>query len=137
MSNHKVRKIFDNLSLIAAASPKVAHHRHAAAVVLKKRVISYGVNSYKSSPFQARFAKKSWNIFQHAEVSAIKNSLRFLDVSELKYTTLYVCRIKHLTQSGPLVWGNSKPCEGCQKAISKCNKKNVWYTSDSDVIEQL
>lgn len=123
------RKIFKNLTSIAAANPYVASCRLAAAITYKNRVVSYGVNSYKTSPFQKRFASNEDRIHLHAEISAIKNALRVMNVDDLKHTVLYVCRVK---RSGH--WGMSKPCEGCQRAILEFGIKKIFYTTDDNDI---
>ena len=128
MSDKRTRRMLDNLALIAADAPKVANYRVSAAITYKNRLVSYGISSYKTSPFQKRFAADEYKIHLHAEIAAIKNALRTLHVSQLKNVTLYVCRVKSLGE-----WGNSKPCPGCQRAIAEFGIKNVIYTSaDSD-----
>jgi len=123
--NKRTKKIFRDLTSVAAATPKVANHRLAAAIVSKGKIISIGSSSYKSSPFQKKYAADEHKIFLHAEISAIKKALRSLTVDELKATSLYVCRVKSRG------WGNSKPCIGCQRAIVEFGIKNVWYTTES------
>jgi tRNA(Arg) A34 adenosine deaminase TadA len=109
---------------MAAATPRVANYRLAAAIVYKNKVVAHGVPSYKSSPFQKKYAADEHKIFLHAEIAAIKNALRCLSVDELKHASLYVCRVKN---DG---WGNSKPCLGCQRAIAEFGIKRVIYTSE-------
>ena len=87
--NKKTLNIIRRLTEIAAATPKVANYRLAAAIVYKNRIVSLGNPSYKTSPFQKKYAADEWKIFLHAEISAIKNSLRFISVEDLKYCTLY------------------------------------------------
>ena len=125
--HHMSRKsrVFDNLKKVAMATPKVANHRHASAIVYRNRIISYGINSYKSSPFQKRFSANEHHIFLHAEIACIKNCLRNLAVDDLKHCSLYVCRTR---QDGS--FGMSKPCGGCQMAIAEFGLKNVYYTDE-------
>lgn len=125
--NRKEKKILADLSAMAAAIPKVANSRIAAAIVWKGRTISFGNNSYKTSPFQKKYADNEFKIFLHAEIAAIRKALKILPVGLLKGTTLYVCRIK---QGG---WGNSKPCLGCQRAIAEFGIKKVLYTTETGV----
>lgn len=119
----KPETAFKKLERFALSNPKAANYRVAAAIVYKNRIVAYGNNSYKSSPFQKRYAADEHKIFLHAEISAIKNALRFLTVDELRYCTLYVCRV---TTDG---WGNSTPCVGCQRAIAEFEIKRVIYTT--------
>jgi tRNA(Arg) A34 adenosine deaminase TadA len=129
--NKKTLNIIRRLTEIAAATPKVANYRLAAAIVYKNRIVSLGNPSYKTSPFQKKYAADEWKIFLHAEISAIKNALRILHVDDLKHCTLFVCRVKHLGL------GNSKPCSGCQRAIAEFGIKTVYYTSENGNIEVL
>jgi len=108
--------------------------RHAAAIVYKNQIISYGVNQKKSHPFHSRFSEHDDAIFLHAETDAIKNALRQISEDDMEKATLYVCRVKY-DSNGPgkkLTWGNSKPCIGCQRAIANFGIKDVIYSNDGD-----
>lgn len=122
--SRREKKILKDLSSIAAATPKVANYRLAAAIVSKGKIVSWGQSSYKTSPFQKKYAADEHKLFLHAEVAAIKKALRSVSVDDLKHTTMYVCRMKN---DG---WGNSKPCIGCQRAIAEFGIKKVWYTTE-------
>jgi tRNA(Arg) A34 adenosine deaminase TadA len=122
----RIQKAFNDLSKVAAVTPKVANYRLAAAIFYKNRLVTYGTSSYKTSPFQKKYAADEWKIFLHAEIATIKNALRFLDQWQLKKSTLYICRVKHGGK-----WGNSKPCSGCQRAIAEFGIKNVLYTVEN------
>ena len=128
--NKRTKKIISDLTKAAKDAPKVANYKLAAAIVYKNRIISIGSSSYKTSPFQKRYAADEYKIFLHAEISAIKRALRYLAVDDLKNTSLYVCRVK---KAG---WGNSKPCIGCQRAIAEFGIKKVFYTTE-DGLEAL
>lgn len=125
---HRVRRTVEWLTKIAAANPRVSRTRLAAAILHKNRVISVGVNSYKSSPLQKKFGSNPDRIFLHAEINAIKNSLRYVDVDFLKKCELYICRLKNTNELGL-----SKPCDGCQRAIISFGLRRVFYTTDFDV----
>lgn len=125
----------DLISTLAVGSVGVTGTRMAACIVHKNRVAAFGVNKLKSHPFQLKFGKNADSIYLHAEIDAIKNSLRFLDVDDLKKSTLYVCRIKKEKKKD--CWGLSKPCPGCTRAIATFNIKNVFYSTDSQTYERL
>ena len=125
-SEQKILRILQDLSEIAALTPKVANYKLAAALSYKNRIVAYGTSSYKSSPFQKKYASTEHRIFLHAEIATIKNALRQLDLWQLKKSSLYICRVKNEGK-----WGNSKPCEGCQRAIAEFGIKNVYYTVDN------
>ena len=131
MYHPKLVRIFENLSEIAHAGDRIANYKLAAALRYKNRIIAYGVPSYKSSPFQKKFGIDDNHIFLHAEISAIKNTLRHIDAATLSRCSLYVCRVK---QSG---WGMAKPCGGCQRAIAEFGIKKVYFTSGLDEIDML
>jgi len=123
------------ITKLAIGSEGVTGTRMAACVVYKNRVISFGLNRLKSHPFQQKFSKNSDSIYLHAETDAIKNALRFVDVDDLKKSTLYICRIKKISKKD--CWGLSKPCSGCQKAISTFGIKNVIYSNDEGGYSKL
>ena len=108
--------------------------RHAAAIVYKNQIVSYGVNQKKSHPFHSQFSDHDDAIFLHAETDAIKNALRRISEDDLEKATMYVCRVKY-DSNGPgkkLTWGNSKPCVGCQRAIATFGIKDVIYSQDGE-----
>ena len=125
----------DLINTLAVGSAGVSGTRMAACVVFKHKVVAFGVNKLKSHPFQLRFGKNSDSIYLHAETDAIKNALRFVDVDDLKKSTLYICRIKKISKKD--CWGLSKPCSGCQKAISTFGIKNVIYSNDEGGYSKL
>jgi deoxycytidylate deaminase len=111
----------------------------SAAITHKNRVISYGTNQMKTHPFQVKYQRNAESIFLHAEIAAIKNALRFIDVEDLLETTLYVCRQKYIaSHKKQMISGLAKPCEGCARAIIEFGIKKVIYTTDEDgVFETL
>jgi deoxycytidylate deaminase len=131
-------KIFQTLEEVAIKS-NVGWAKLASAVVYKNRIISIGVNSYKSHPFQRRFASNKDAIFLHAETSAIHSALRIMDThDDLSDCDIYVCRMKHLGPNLDFVSGMAKPCMGCSRAIAEFGIRNVFYTTDDNgVIECL
>jgi deoxycytidylate deaminase len=126
----KHQKILQNLTEVALATPKVSSCKVSAAVVYKNRIVSYGVNSYKTSPFQKKYGKNEHAIFLHAEIAAIKNASRHLTLSQLSHSVLIICRVN---DQGLAM---SKPCVGCQRAIIEFGIKQVFFTT-VDGIEQL
>ena len=129
------KKILETLSKIAEDLDKDMNRtgaRHAAAVVYKNQIVAYGVNQNKSHPFHSRFSEHDDAIFLHAETDAIKNALRRISEDEIEKSTLFVCRVKY-DSNGPgkkIIWGNSKPCDGCQRAIATFGIKDVVYSQD-------
>lgn len=97
-------------------------HKHAAAIYIGNKMISFGVNQLKSHPLQKKFGTNGDAIYLHAEVDAIRNALKRVNVYDLRNATLYV------TKSKQGVAGMSKPCVGCQRAIMHFGIKNVFWT---------
>ncbi len=105
------------------------NYRLAAAIIHgKRRFIGY--NKKKSHPLAARFQKHPEAIELHAELDAIREALRYLEVADLASSILYVGRLKF---TGPnkqeMVWGLALPCkEGCMKAIEAFDIPRVVYS---------
>jgi cytidine deaminase len=78
----------------------------------------------KTDPFQAKYSAKNECIYLHAEIHAIKNALKNIDVQELRKAKLVVLRKKGVA------YGLAKPCEGCMRAIAEFGIKSVTYTTD-------
>lgn len=137
-SELKISKIFSLLKQVAIANPRVSGAKLAAAIIYKNKIISIGVNSMKSSPLQAKYAtNKDLSIYLHAEISAIKNALRQIDVEDFKKVSLYVCRVKYDILSNSIVYGLAKPCSGCMRAIFEFDIKKVYYTLETEGWDQL
>lgn len=126
------------LTEVAIATPRVAAAKISAAIIYKNRIISIGVNNIKTSPFQAKYSHNKDAIHLHAETAAIKNALRHISVEVLAKCTMVVCRVKSADATPDnFVWGLSKPCIGCQRAIAEFNIKTVYYTNDYNMLEML
>ena len=129
--------ILHTLAKIAEANDD-SNIRFAAAVVYRNKIVSVGYNRNKSHPFQAKYAKNPDAIYHHAEVHAIKNALREINVEELKNTELYISRVKRPKAGDDhFVWGLSKPCPGCARAIAEFGIKRTIYTCDETGIYEV
>ena len=124
----RVYRTFQWLQAIAAANTPVAGSRMAAAIVCRNRLIAVGRNSMKSSPMQKTWGRNPDSIFLHAEIDAIRNSLRSLDVSDFRRCDLYVCRVRKNNSTGL-----SRPCGGCSRAIVNFGIRRVYYSTDTDI----
>lgn len=134
----RIKRNFEILKEIAIATPKISGAKIAAAILLKNKIISIGVNSYKTHPIQAKFAtNKGLSIHLHAEIAAIKNAMYHISIEEFKKTSLLICRAKIDIQTGKYIFGLAKPCVGCQRAIVEFNIKNVWYSLDSEGFDKV
>ena len=127
MKDFKYQRVLDNLIEVARVTPKVSNFRLAAAVVYKNRIVSYGVNSYKSSPFQKKYSKNEYAIFLHAEIAAITNALRHLTHAQLSRSKMIICRINHAGLA------MSKPCSGCQRALAEVGINTVYYSTPTGI----
>jgi len=122
--------ILHTLAKVAEANDD-SNIRFAAAIVRGNKIISIGFNRNKSHPFQAKFAKNEMAIFLHAEVHAIKNALREISVDELSKCDIYITRVKKKKAGdNHFVWGLSRPCPGCEKAITEFGIRRTVYTCD-------
>ena len=129
------KSIFKILDRVAESVEPVSNARMAAAVVYRNDIVAIGTNKRKSHPFQRRFAKHDMAIYLHAEIDAIKNSLRHLSLSELSRSRLYVTRMRYAdSERDPtpdkLVHGLARPCEGCMRAIATFDISHVCFSTD-------
>ena len=129
--------ILETLTKVAAANPH-QQEKFAAAVVYRNRIVSVGMNSMKSHPMAAKYSKNEHAIFLHAEVAAIKNALREIDVDDFSKCDIYITRVK---KDGPFtkkyIWGLAKPCPGCERAIAEFGLKKTIYTCDNGDYEVI
>lgn len=124
-------RILNMLAGMATTTMPVARSRHMAALVYKGDIISLGVNRRKSHTFQAKFGKNKESIYLHSETHAILQALRILSLRELSKSTLYVCRVKYADPSKTrFIFGFSKPCQGCHRAIAEFDIRKVIYSTN-------
>lgn len=111
--------------------------RLAAAVVYKNQVMGLGINRWKSDPMQAKYARHEEAIYLHAEIVAIKNSLRILEVEDLSKCRLFVVRVKknHLTNT--FEPASSKPCSGCYRCLKEFGIKKLTYFNEEKVLTNV
>ena len=101
-------------------------------------VLAWGQNQEKTHPLQAQYAKNEEAIYLHAEIDALRNMLRHLDPDDLRHCTLYVARAKYINgMKKEMIYGNAKPCSGCQAAIKAFQIKRVVYTTDNQDLAEL
>lgn len=118
---------------IAKSAEPHGNQRMAAIIVIKRKVISIGINSGKTHPMATRFArdyKSDILTTPHAEVRAIFNASKVIDLSDFRKATLYIARAKKECKNGPDVWGMAKPCNGCERCIESFGIRKVIYTED-------
>ena len=127
-------KIMQFTKRLAIDNPGVNNRmKLAASLVIKRDVISVGVNVMRSHPIQKKYGKNDEAIYLHAEINAIVNSLNHVDKDDLRKADLYVYRVKKDTNDPKRqhwVDGLSCPCEGCMSAIDAFNIKRVIHSTD-------
>lgn len=128
--------IFDTLRILARDESTHPRIFLSAAIVKNNRIISVGVNRMdKTDSFQRKYGRNKDSIYPHAEIMAIKNSLKIIDIDELKKCNIYVCRVKYDgTDKKNIIDGIAKPCKGCMRAIITFGIKNIFYTTDENRI---
>lgn len=125
------KKFWNILEKVAIASDPVGRMRLAACLVYKNELISIGTNKYKTHPIAKQFSKNDHAIYLHAEIDAIKNALRVVDVDFLTKCTMYVMRVKHPDHDHKgFVRGMAKPCCGCEMGLESFGIKRVYFTTD-------
>lgn len=98
-----------------------------AVIVQKNKIVSIGVNTSKTHPFQAKHNKASCRL--HAEVKAILTAMRWHNFDPSK-CTIYVSR---LNRKGDVCC--SYPCKWCWGVIDNIKiKRIVCYNFNSEAI---
>lgn len=123
-------KYFDLLTkIIEAGDYYDLKQRLASLLVYKGSIISVGINKRKSHPFQRKYASNEDAIYLHAETDCIVNALKYYSSDIISKSVMYVARMKKPnTAATNYVYGLSKPCEGCSRAIAQFGIKTVFYT---------
>jgi deoxycytidylate deaminase len=126
----KELRIITILSKIAEAADHIGlRAKLAAAIVIKNEIVAIGLNRKKSHPFQVQFQANDKQIYLHAENDAINRALKYISRDEMKKSSLYIARVKFIdNKTKQVIWAESKPCIGCQKAIKLYGISNVIHT---------
>lgn len=97
-------------------SAKSDHPKHQLGVVIvkKDRVLSLGINKYKTHPRSTHPYR-----FLHAEMDAIISAKE-----DLKNSNAYIYR---QTKDGKL--GLARPCIHCLKALKEAGIKKIYFTT--------
>lgn len=121
------RKYLEVATLIAISNPVPKLSRMAAIIVENKQIVGVGFNRYKTSPLQGRFAKNELALYEHAEIHAIKNAIKFKCNMNFTKASIYVARV--LRNDQPAL---AAPCEGCMKALQHYRFKDIFWTNEID-----
>ena len=124
------KKILDTIYQLAVDTPYVYRAKICAAIVRRRKIISFGFNQSKTHTLQARYSKHYLACHVHAEIDAIKNALRKISLEDLSYCDIYIARAKRTGACSPFVKGLAKPCIGCQRAIRAFGIHGVFYTEE-------
>lgn len=133
------RKFINQCFVLAQSVERFPNAKLASIIVIGNKIISYGWNQAKTHTFVRKYSRHGEeHCYLHAEVHAIKNSLRIIDPEDLERATLYVARAKRPSSySKKWVYGLAKPCEGCQRAIEDFSIRRVVYTLDDKGFDYL
>lgn len=100
---------------------------HVSYVFNKSKLLSIGINKYKSHP-QTRNFDYSIHSGVHSELDAVKKlGILYKDnnIMDCSHLTLVNVRIDNNNEVG-----NSEPCFGCQSLIRALKIKKVIYTNN-------
>jgi deoxycytidylate deaminase len=106
------------------AGEPVSNSRHAACVAIGNKVLTVGRNSSKTHPRVAELTGDPEKCCLHAEMDAIFKAEKI--IRSFKRCSLYVVRVSNISDD----FLYSKPCEYCQKLISRYPFKKVVYSNE-------
>jgi deoxycytidylate deaminase len=92
--------------------------KHGCIIVLKNKIICFGVNT----------TINSCGFSIHAEQHAINKAKKILTRSDMKQIKLFVVRIGQNSMNNPLKY--SKPCPTCTKCINEAGITKVFYSTN-------
>lgn len=97
--------------------------RVGAAVLTNRQIYAYGVNSWKSHPLQAKYAKHPESIYLHAETDALRRAAWMFPPETIQ--TMYMLVVRILADGSI---GLSMPCGGCFNALEAFGISKVYFT---------
>ena len=136
-----IPNIKDKLLRLAFENPGTkGKFKLAAGVVWKGRLITSGVNSYKTHPIMCNGLYREEQLCLHAEANALVKASRVMLPAAFERSQMYVVRVcqakDETARQGPQ-WltdqgyteALAKPCKGCMALIESYGIKEVEWTS--------
>jgi deoxycytidylate deaminase len=99
---------------------------HCAAIFKRNKILSIGVNSFKTHPLAIKYGYDNGNV--HAELAAVVK-MGLTNCSGLSIAVLRIGRNNKLAMS--------KPCCHCNKLIYNLGFKSVYFTDRNGKWENL
>jgi deoxycytidylate deaminase len=100
----------------------------SACVVHKGKVVSYGINSYKTHTIMGNGHYREGQVHLHAEADALVKASRVVKPRDFHECELWVMRVKR--DGGNWVEAMAKPCNGCMALAHEFGIKNIRWTGD-------
>lgn len=110
---------------LARINPILGLPKMAAVICKRHQLIGWGWNSYKTDPLMQRFSDHDLKNCLHAELAAIKNALRSVDVDYLPQCSIHIARV---LKNGSVAL--AAPCGICREALSAFGIVKVEYTKN-------
>lgn len=110
---------------LAKLNPVIGLPRMSAIIAKRTRVIGWGWNSYKTDPLMYRFSDHDLKNCLHAELAAIKDALRHVNVDYLPQCSIHIARV--LKDNSVAL---AAPCGICREALSAFGIVKVEYTKN-------
>lgn len=140
----RLMKLFNLAKDVKVAS--ISKVKMVSAIYVKNELVSLGQAQDRTHPFAAKYCrtpiavdgcydKNNAAIVFHAETHAIHNALRTYPDLKNMNATIYVARAKKNKSHGDYIWGSSRPCEGCNRAIRDYNL-NVVFMEDEFILKE-
>lgn len=105
-----------------------------AFLIYKGKIVSFGVNSDRTSPMQKRYRRKTeyGNIpnfidKEHAEINLLRRT--YLGNFDLKKLEIVI-----ISKKFDGTFRLARPCNTCMAAIKDFGIKKIWYTTDKNEI---
>lgn len=130
------KKMF-KLAKATAETSDFKNFHLGCVITYKKRILSVGVNSYKTHPMQKEFNRKNRKFTKsnkpildsvHSEIDALtKISYPIEQNIDWKNVKIYIYRISKGRKNGH---GLARPCAACMAAIKDKGIRHIYYTTN-------
>ena len=119
----------DNFINIAIKVSQLSNHKFKIGAVISKgrRIISFGINKYKSHPKQINPHTKQQGTSIHAELDALIRAPYPL----INNSSIYIARLLRNGETG-----YCRPCSSCIILLKQYGIKKMIYTLENDEIKE-
>ena len=139
MNKNKILKFF-NIAKNASMNSTWHKQKIGSVIVCSNEVLTIGWNSNKETSIQKKYNRfrnfdcNSFPNYTHAEMDALLKLKKLYNLKTIDFSKVAIFIYRERKDTGIAL---AKPCPACEAAIKSMGIKNVFYTGNGSLINEL